>query len=95
MGDKCKTDRYFITDVVRNLTQKAFIVVRDSVVEELAKFKDDEDHDEEDGPDPTSGVIIRAGDVVRFGRVCYLVKETSANLEEKAIRDISKKSFEK
>ena len=95
MGNKCKTDSYFITDVVKTLTEKAFIVVRDSVVEELAKFKDDEDHDEEDGPDPNSGVIIRAGDVIRFGRVCYLIKETSTDLEEKAIRDISRKSFQK
>ena len=77
------------------MTQKAFIVVRDSVVEELAKYRDEEDHDEEDGPDPGNGVIIHAGDVVRFGRVCYLIKETSADLEEKAIRDISRKSIVK
>ena len=46
MGVKCKTDRYFITDVIEKLTQKAFVVVADAVIDELKckreKYVDDE-----------------------------------------------------
>ena len=35
MGVKCKTDRYLITDVIEKLTQKAFVVVADAVIDEL------------------------------------------------------------
>ena len=35
LGLKCKSDRYFITDVIEKLASKAFIVVSDSHIEEL------------------------------------------------------------
>ena len=38
-----------------------------------------------------SGVVIGAGDVVRFGRVCYLIKETSIDMERKAVQEISRR----
>ena len=94
MGVKCKTDRYFITDVIEKLTQKAFVVVADAVIDEL-KCKREKYGDDEDDRDPSNGVIIKAGDVIRFGRVCYLVKETSVDLENKAVHEISKKQTKK
>lgn len=94
MGIKCKTDRYFITDVIEKLTQKAFVVVADAVIDEL-KCKRDKFVEEEDDRDPSNGVIVRAGDVIRFGRVCYLVKETSVDIENRAVREISKKQTKK
>ena len=32
------------------------------------------------------GVIIETGDVIRLGRVCYIVKETSIELGEQALK---------
>ena len=29
LGKKCKSDRYFITEVIQKLTQKAYIVIGD------------------------------------------------------------------
>lgn len=31
-------------------------------------------------------MIIQTGDVIRLGRVCYIVKETSIELGEKAMK---------
>ena len=46
---ECKTDRYFITDVIEKLASKAFLVVADSKVEELniQKRKSEEDEEED------------------------------------------------
>ena len=89
LGKKCKPDRFFITDVIEKLTSRAYVVVGDSVIEEISQVKHEDDEDDEQ--DSNSGVIIRAGDVLRFGRVCYLIKETSIDLEKRAITDISQK----
>lgn len=35
---------------------------------------------------PFQGVIIETGDVIRLGRVCYIVKETSIELGEQALK---------
>ena len=92
LSKKCKTDRYFITDVIEKLASKAFLVVADSKVEELSNQKRNGDEEEdEDSRHPSSGVIIRSGDVVRFGRVCYLIKETSIDVEKRAVCEISKR----
>ena len=32
------------------------------------------------------GVILETGDVIRLGRVCYIVKETSIELGEQALK---------
>ena len=34
------------------------------------------------------GVILNTGDVVRLGRVCYIVKESSIDLGENAVKMI-------
>ena len=34
IGKKCKSDRYFITDVIEKLTSKAYVVVGDAEIEE-------------------------------------------------------------
>lgn len=47
------------------------------------------DNDEDFKDDEYTGVIIRAGDIIRFGRVCYLIKESSADIEKRAINEIS------
>ena len=86
---KSKSDRYFITDVIEKLASKAYIVVADSKIEELTKKQQDEE--DEDEHESNNGVIVKAGDVVRFGRVCYLIKETSVDQERKAICEISRK----
>ena len=65
-------------------------MVADAVIEELqGKKSERRDPDEEDDRDASNGVIIRAGDVIRFGRVWYLIKETSVDLENKAVKEIS------
>ena len=38
---------------------------------------------------------MRAGDVIRFGRVCYLIKETSVDNEDRAVKEISQKQINK
>ena len=38
---------------------------------------------------------MRAGDVIRFGRVCYLIKETSVDNEDRAVKEISQKQMHK
>ena len=38
---------------------------------------------------------MRAGDVIRFGRVCYLIKETSVDNEDRAVKEISQKQTNK
>ena len=38
---------------------------------------------------------MRAGDVIRFGRVCYLIKETSVDNEDRAVKEISQKQIQK
>ena len=38
---------------------------------------------------------MRAGDVIRFGRVCYLIKETSVDNENRALEEISQKQTNK
>ena len=49
IGNKCRTDRYFITDVIEKLTSRAYIVVADAIIEKLKdrrrkkKHRDDED----------------------------------------------------
>ena len=53
------------------------------------KVKRGEDDYEKD--DEYTGVIIRAGDVIRFGRVCYLIKESSADIEKRALNEISQR----
>lgn len=50
-----------------------------------------ESETEKDANEGHEGVIIRAGDVIRFGRVCYLIKETSADIERRAISEISQR----
>ena len=93
LGQKCEPDRSFITDIIRGLASRAYIVVGDSVVDGLAESRQGEDDDDE--PSSDSGVIVRAGDVIRFGRVCYLIKETSIDREKKAISDISRRQSKK
>ena len=52
--------------------------------------------DERDGEENDySGVIVRVGDVIRFGRVCYIIKETSADIEKRAINEISQRFAKK
>jgi len=34
------------------------------------------------------GVIVRSGDVVKFGRVPYLIKESSVDVEKKTIEKV-------
>ena len=48
LSKKCKTDRYFITDVIEKLASKAFLVVADSKVEELNNQNQKSDEDDED-----------------------------------------------
>lgn len=35
-----------------------------------------------------TGVILETGDVVRLGRVCYIVKETSIDVGERVIKEL-------
>ena len=39
IGKKCKSDRYFITDVIEKLTSKAYVVVADAEIEQLKDNK--------------------------------------------------------
>ena len=39
IGKKCKSDRYFITDVIEKLTSKAYVVVGDAEIEQLKDTK--------------------------------------------------------
>ena len=83
--------------MIERLASRAFLVVADQVIEELDN-KEDKSYDEDDEEKVTShnsGVVVRAGDVVRFGRVCYLIKETSIDVERKAVQEISKRQFMK
>ena len=48
LNKKCKSDRYFITDVIEKLASKAFLVVADSKIEELNNKKRNKDEDEEE-----------------------------------------------
>ena len=96
LGKKCKSDRYFITDVIQKLTEKAYLVIGDESVEKLKKKRahtskrrdSDGEYIEHQGYE---GVIVRAGDVIRFGRVCYLIKESSVDIEKRAINEISQR----
>ena len=47
LGMKCKSDRYFITDVIEKLASKAYIVVADSKIEGLPKRQQDEEDEDE------------------------------------------------
>ena len=83
--------------MIERLASRAFLVVADQVIEDLDN-KEDKSYDEDDEEKVTShnsGVVVRAGDVVRFGRVCYLIKETSIDVERKAVQEISKRQFMK
>ena len=83
--------------MIERLASRAFLVVADQVIEELDN-KEDKSYDEDDEEKVTShnsGVVVRAGDVVRFGRVCYLIKETSIDVERKAVQEISKRQYMK
>ena len=97
IGNKCKTDRYFITDVIEKLTSRAYIVVADAIIEKLKDKRRKKKHRdaEDDEREPSNGVIVRVGDVIRFGRVCYLIKETSVDNENRALREISQKQTNK
>ena len=83
--------------MIERLASRAFLVVADQVIEDLDN-KEDKSYDEDDEEKVTShnsGVVVRAGDVVRFGRVCYLIKETSIDVERKAVQEISKRQYMK
>ena len=83
--------------MIERLASRAFLVVADQVIEELDN-KEDKSYDEDDEEKVTShnsGVVVRAGDVVRFGRVCYLIKQTSIDVERKAVQEISKRQYMK
>ena len=84
-----RTDHY-ISDSLRRLSNKVYVVAKDARIPEItarkkknSKLLKDKDKLQPDLFD--DGIIIKEGDVIKFGRVPYLIKQSSLDKEKKAI----------
>ena len=70
-------------------------MARDSTIPEITArrkkmqnlLKQDEHHPEL----YDDGIVIRSGDVIKFGRVPYLIKESSIDIERKTLEQIKQR----
>lgn len=92
LGEQDRRNDHYISESLKRLSQKAFRVARDSTIPEItARRKKMKNYMKDDQHLPElyeDGVIVRSGDVVKFGRVPYLIKESSVDVEKKTIEKV-------